>query len=210
MDWRKTSYSTILVAVIFGIIYGLVLWLGFHGKFLPIEQVAGFKIPFLVSRYYDFALICLWPIIMTPLISSKDDYSVLGFVGMFFSFLAIGGSLTWFSYTGNIGRLYLAIVFIIIAWILTEALLFVEETNNNPKTNRKKIIKASLYVYIFDGLGVGLIFLFSKGLLIGIIFGLLVTICLTILTLINNLVFKSLIREIIKSDKSKEIVKYYN
>lgn len=201
--FKKTVFTTLLVFLVFGIIYILVWWLVFDKKFYPIEQFANFTIPFTVSRWYDFGLICLWPIIITPLACRDKDGDRIAFatLAIICSFSAIGIFLQYGNFIG-------AAIFTFIGWTITEIYFFVQEKRNGKQIyNRKEIIAGSFYVNVFTGLGAALVFIFSKGLLIGLFFGFFVTVAQTLLTLIYNLVFKSIVRLSLNNQDKKLITK---
>lgn len=201
---KKTMLITLLVFLAFGIVYTLVWWLGFDKKFYPIEQVRNFIVPFFVSRWYDFGLICLWPIIIT-LLYKDSDASVFNVIGMICSFLFIGLPLNyWVDGNPGQGGFSVAVIFTIIGWILTEIFFFTISMDDGY--NRKTIITEGLITNVFAGLGVALAFIFSKGLLIGLFFGFSVTVLLTVLLLVYNLVFKSILRLILNFNQDKKLI----
>jgi len=212
--FKKTMFVTLIVFLVFGIIYTLIWWLIFDRKFYPIKQFENFIFPFSISRWYDFGLICFWPIIIAPLFfRDKDDgdvplFNILALVG---GFAFIGLSLVfWLKAFGFKEPPILTIIAIIVGWIITENFFF-NTPDKRPgigiyEYDRKKIITEGFTSNVLGGLGAAFAFIFYKGLLVGLFFGSLATIALTVLLLINNLVLKSLCRAIVKSDPDKKLI----
>jgi len=208
MTWKRTlSFTgkiTLLIFVIVLAVYALVWWITFDKKFYSIEQFRSFILALAIPRWYDFGLICLWPLIITPIaIAYKDDdLMVLGVIGIICAFILIGLPLAAWINGGSGGWLNFSLIFIIIGWIVTESHLVVKD---KIPCGRKSLINQGFIVNILGGLGVALAFVFSKGLLIGLFFGLSVTVTLTILLLIYNLIFKPFWRLILNSNQDKKL-----
>lgn len=210
MTWKKvlslTGKITLLVFITVLVVYAFIWWITFDKKFYSIEQFRSFILTFIVPRWYDFGLICLWPLIIVPIniIYKKDDVVVFGVFGLICAFITIGLPLTAWINSADVIYLNVSFVLVIIGWIITEFHLFTMKDDNQDKS--KSLINQGFIVNVLAGLGVALSFVFSKGLLIGLFFGLSVTVILTVLLLIYNLIFKPFWRLIFNHNQNKKLI----